>query len=143
LRRRPVARRFDILPLRLQWNSFAYADKAQEAKRLAANSVSTQADSKEAARARRKDNKSANAAWSNQAVRKDVKQLRKEKKERKRKWLNSQGQTGDAVVKSPAAESDGDDNDEWDELAREERMAKKVRRGDVSQRAFDEEFADL
>jgi ATP-dependent RNA helicase DDX55/SPB4 len=34
-------------------------------------------------------------------------------------------------------ENDGED---WADLAREERMAKKVRRGDVTQAMFDEEF---
>lgn len=41
------------------------------------------------------------------------------------------------------SESDGEDGNDWEELAREERMAKKVRRGDVSQGNFDKEFAGL
>lgn len=36
-----------------------------------------------------------------------------------------------------------DEEDDWDELAREERMAKKLKKGEVSQREFDVEFADL
>jgi len=33
--------------------------------------------------------------------------------------------------------------DDWDDLAREERLAKKLRKGAVSQKEFDEEFGDL
>ena len=35
---------------------------------------------------------------------------------------------------------DGDGEDDWAELAREERMAKKVKRGEVTELAFDAEF---
>ncbi len=38
------------------------------------------------------------------------------------------------------SEEDGDD---WEALAKEERMAKRVKKGQVSQREFDAEFADL
>ena len=40
-------------------------------------------------------------------------------------------------------EADDADEDEWEELAREERMAKKVRKGEVSQGEFDLAFGDL
>ncbi len=35
------------------------------------------------------------------------------------------------------------DEDDWDELAKEERMAKKLRKGEVSQQDFDAAFAEL
>ena len=35
------------------------------------------------------------------------------------------------------------DEDDWTELAQEERMAKKVKRGHISQKMFDAEFGDL
>lgn len=35
------------------------------------------------------------------------------------------------------------DGDDWDELAREERMVKKVKKGEISQKQFDAEFGDL
>ena len=44
-------------------------------------------------------------------------------------------------LKRPRDETE--DDDDWDDLAREERMAKKVRKGEVSQKAFDAEFGDL
>ena len=38
---------------------------------------------------------------------------------------------------------EGDEEDDWDELAREERMAKRVKKGHLSQTEFDTEFGDL
>jgi len=35
------------------------------------------------------------------------------------------------------------DEDDWDDLAKEERMAKKLRKGEISQQDFDTAFADL
>ena len=40
-------------------------------------------------------------------------------------------------------EESEDDGDDWEELAREERMAKRVKKGHISQTEFDAEFADL
>lgn len=85
-------------------------------------------------------------------AKREEKDKRRDKKERKRKWLKSQPMDGPATggeqglkrARTPLADdSEGDDGDDWAELAREERMAKKVRRGDVTQRVFDEQFADL
>ena len=36
-----------------------------------------------------------------------------------------------------------DEGDAWDELAREERMAKKLKRGNITQSDFDMEFSEL
>ena len=44
---------------------------------------------------------------------------------------------------SGSSSDDDTDGDDWEELAREERMAKKLKRGDISQTDFDNEFADL
>jgi len=137
----------------LDWDKYAYADKAQEAKRLITGAAAAAAreDEKETRRAERAAKKQQNSAWSYQVARKDEKDKRKEKKDRKKKWLKSQAST-EAATKSdqgvkrgrtPPAENDGNDSDDWDELAKEERMAKKVRRGAVSQGAFDAQFADL
>ena len=39
---------------------------------------------------------------------------------------------------------DGEDEaDDWDELAKEERMAKKLKRGNITQNDFDMEFSGL
>ncbi|KII95178.1 hypothetical protein PLICRDRAFT_34015 [Plicaturopsis crispa FD-325 SS-3] len=127
----------------VDWNTFAYADKAQEAKRLAAGAAAATAldEEREKRRAARAEKKKSNTAWSVQAARRDEKEKRKEKKGKKRKWLRTQKK--DEVDGGDAKEGVDDDGDDWDELAQEERMAKKLRRGDVTQRTFDKEFGDL
>jgi len=40
-------------------------------------------------------------------------------------------------------EDEGDDADDWKEHVREERMLKRVKKGDVSKKDFDAEFLDL
>jgi len=46
--------------------------------------------------------------------------------------------------KRQASEMDPDDDqDDWAEFAREEKLAKRVRKGIVSQEEFDVEFGDL
>lgn len=97
----------------------------------------------------RAQQKKLNAAWSNDTTRKEERDKRKEKKERKKKWEKMQRQAateedkGGKRARSPSVAVDDNDGDDWDELAREERMAKKVKKGDVSQGEFDREFADL
>lgn len=84
-------------------------------------------------------------------ARKEEKDVRREKKQRKKKWLKTHATTEPAEVnqslKRPRSPASGDassqDEDDWDQLAAEERMAKKVRKGDVSQKSFDAEFGDL
>jgi ATP-dependent RNA helicase DDX55/SPB4 len=80
------------------------------------------------------EKRKANSAWSKHTERKEEKVLRKEKRIRKRKWLKS---TGENV---PGTSNHEEDQDDWQELAREERMAKKVKKGEIDQHAFDAEF---
>lgn len=107
-------------------------------------------------RATRDELRKANSAWSNGVARKEERDKRKEKKVKKRKWLKSQqleaaNVEGESAVSSLKRSRDEDDNDDkddddaddWAELAREEKMAKKVRRGEVTQKVFDAEFNDL
>ncbi|KAJ7032492.1 DEAD-domain-containing protein [Mycena alexandri] len=133
----------------VDWNAFAYLDKAQEAKRLvdgaaAATVLDTE---REKRRADRAEKQKANGAWSVKVVKKEEREKRREKKGKKRKWLKTQV-TEDAKQKD-GGHGDGalgeavDAGDDWEEMAREERMAKKMRKGDVSQKAFDAEFADF
>ncbi|KZP17270.1 DEAD-domain-containing protein [Athelia psychrophila] len=136
----------------VDWDHFEYADKAQEAKRVAAGAAEAtlRADEKEKRRADRAEKKRQTSAWSTQVAKKEEKEKRKEKKDRKRKWLKTQPEPEAAIggeqplkhARTP--DDDGDDEmGDWAELAREERMAKKVRKGDVTQRVFDAQFADL
>jgi ATP-dependent RNA helicase DDX55/SPB4 len=130
----------------VQWDTYAYADQAQEAKRVADNLAvaTTEDEQREKLRAKRAESRKSHSAWSDQVARREARDLRKEKKARKRKWLKTQTSAAatTSVGGKSAADSDGDDDD-WDDLAREERMAKKVRTGDISQKAFNAEFANL
>ena len=68
------------------------------------------------------------------------------KRGRKREWLKSQAAANHSAttpVKSQSAEVGRDDEDDWDELAEEERLVKKVRKGTTTQQVFDAEFGDL
>ena len=88
--------------------------------------------------------------WSNKITRKEQRDKRKEKKERKKTWTKDRTgghENADLKRSRDTHEANGtrndseDEDDDWDELAREERLAKKVKKGHVSQEAFDEEFA--
>lgn len=89
----------------------------------------------------------ANAAWSEQTERKDEREKRREKRVKKRKWLKDQQQCASTVtsenVSSEMKTMDVSDEDDWDDLAKEESMAKKLRKGKISQQDFDTAFADL
>ncbi|CCM00388.1 uncharacterized protein FIBRA_02418 [Fibroporia radiculosa] len=137
--------RLDWQDALINWNSFAYIDKAREAKRLSdAEKQSSASASSDKRRAERAQKRKENASWSNKASKTEEKLIRKEKKTRKRKWQKEQDAgiedaTGlKRALGNPDAESDGDDD--WKEMAREERMAKKVKQGVVSQEDFDGEF---
>lgn len=127
-----------------QWDTYAYADKQREAKRLA--EVETQRISQEDLLKRRRERaekKKANAAWSNKVVRQEEKEKRQVKKGKRREWLKqSTTEVGEKRERAVSDEEDAD-ADDWGDLAREERMAKKVKKGLVSQDAFDGEFGEL
>jgi ATP-dependent RNA helicase DDX55/SPB4 len=133
----------------VDWSSYAYANQAQEAKRLAAlTTKSTEKIEKEQEQRRiqRDEQKKANAPWSEKAGKRDERELRKEKKKRKKEWVKKQAvsQVAQNDLKHARDEDANSDNEEdWSEIAREERMAKKLRRGEVSRKAFDAEFGDL
>ncbi|KAI0647247.1 P-loop containing nucleoside triphosphate hydrolase protein [Trametes meyenii] len=133
----------------VDWNTYAYIDKAQEAKRLAeANRPSPSAEELRKRQVERAEKKKANTAWSSQMKRKEEREKRKDKKDRKKKWSKTQvGSTGDQPGSKrslqESTEDSGEDGNDWEELAREERMAKRVKKGHVSQSEFDSEFADL
>ncbi|EMD38355.1 hypothetical protein CERSUDRAFT_104945 [Gelatoporia subvermispora B] len=135
----------------VNWDSYAYADQAQEKKRLVeAQTAKQKVEDSQKRKQAREENKKANSAWSNKSLQKEEKERRKEKKGKKKEWIKSQknettGPSGtkralDAVDEAIA---DDDDEDDWAELAREERLAKKVKRGEISQDAFDAQFSGL
>ncbi|KAF8639828.1 hypothetical protein AX17_001084 [Amanita inopinata Kibby_2008] len=135
----------------VNWDNFSYADKAQEAKRLAATVV---VDSPEVKKEReekvadREGRKRRNTAWSQQFSRKVEREKRREKRVKKKNWLKEQTkatneQTADRGKRDHSDVDGGKDGDDWEDLAREERMAKKLKRGEISQTEFDAEFAGL
>ncbi|EIM90127.1 DEAD-domain-containing protein [Stereum hirsutum FP-91666 SS1] len=134
----------------VDWDAYTYADEAQETKRLAA--LEEKASKISAPRPPPPD-KTKYVPWSNKISKQEEKEKRREKKDRKKKWLKAQtatesGKDSEAPSASKRGRDDdavasGNDEDDWEELAREERMAKKLKKGDVSQRDFDMEFAEL
>ncbi|KAL4254096.1 DEAD box helicase family protein [Abortiporus biennis] len=138
----------------VDWQTYSYADKAREAKRLEELRNQPKLSAEDIAQ-RKRDNaakKLANAAWSNKMARKEEKEKRKEKKIRKRKWekanisekKDEEMEDGSKVkVDGECTVEDEGEEDDWEELAREERMAKKLKKGHVSQGAFDAEFSGL
>jgi ATP-dependent RNA helicase DDX55/SPB4 len=127
----------------LDWNAYAYADRAQEAKRRESQckpEVQKETTNTRAAKRKR------NASWSQQEANKEEREKRKLKRGRKRQWLKSQtaaNHSATTPVKSQSAEDSRDDEDDWDEFVEEERLAKKVRKGTTTQQVFDAEFGDL
>lgn len=76
-------------------------------------------------------------------MKKTEKEKRKEKKDRKRKWLKTQEQQIEENAETGDGDGDEGAGDDWDELAREERMAKKLKKGDITQGDFDMEFSGI
>lgn len=139
-----------------QWGTYSYVDKAQEAKRLADSSkAGPSAEEVKKRKAQREEKQKTNAAWSDKTRKREGREIRREKKDRKKKWEKAQAKAGagtDKVgVKRGLGDADcesgeggsGDEGNDWDELAREERMAKRVKKGHLSQTEFDAEFGEL
>lgn len=98
-------------------------------------------------KAERLAKKKANIAWSSQTLKKETRDKRQEMKGKKKQWLKSQQSqppsSASTVPQKRGLEADDeseDDEDDWAELAREERMAKKVKKGEVTHLEFDAEF---
>jgi ATP-dependent RNA helicase DDX55/SPB4 len=66
---------------------------------------------------------------------------------KKKEWFKDQQQSASTVTSenslSKVADMDTRDDNDWDDLAKEERMAKKLRKGIISQQEFDTAFDDL
>ncbi|KAK7023996.1 RNA helicase [Favolaschia claudopus] len=126
----------------VDWNSFAYLDKAQEAKRQAEGvAAATVLDAeREKRRVERAEKQKTNQAWSDKVVKKEGREKRREKKDKKRKWQKTQAagnkvkddEHGEHGQHGELGEREDGGDDDWDELAREERMAKKMRKGEIT-----------
>ncbi|KAJ7063581.1 DEAD-domain-containing protein [Mycena amicta] len=125
----------------VDWSAFSYLDKAQEAKRVAGAAAATIPDSdRQQRRSERAEKKKVNAAWSDKVVKQEERDKRRDKKDKKRKWLKMQAEEAKKTPDEDKMDADGDD---WEELAREERMAKKMKKGQVSRIEFDSEFGQV
>ena len=89
----------------------------------------------------------ANVAWSSQTLKRETRDKRKVKKVKRKQWLKSQqpqpSPSASAVPQKRGLEADDEEEeeeDDWAELAREERMAKKAKKGEITQVEFDAEF---
>lgn len=100
-------------------------------------------------KAERLAKKKSNTAWSSQTLKRETRDKRKEKKTKRKQWLKSQQSQPSSFASASVvpqkrgleAEVEGEcSEDDWAELAREERMAKKVKKGDITQLEFDAEF---
>ncbi|TFL00460.1 ATP-dependent rRNA helicase spb4 [Pterulicium gracile] len=136
----------------VEWDAFAYKDKVQEAKRLETLAADKTAHALKQQEKRHKDRaqqKKVNAAWSDKTSHKELKEKRREKRISKAKWVRANppkgAGAGEKRSRSDSEEGEGgeEDGDDWDDLAKEERMAKKVRKGHATQKDFDLAFGDL
>lgn len=75
------------------------------------------------------------SAWSNKTEAKERKLDRRLKKDRKKDYLKRKQENDDD-------DDDDDDKDDWDELAKEERLAKKMRKGKITRQDFDTMMGD-
>ncbi|KAH7106405.1 DEAD-domain-containing protein [Auriculariales sp. MPI-PUGE-AT-0066] len=137
----------------VDWDSYAYADKTREKarlKELAEKRVSASeiAQARQLKRKEREKLKVKNAAWSDKTQRKVLREKRREKKANARLAAKQDDSSSAAQKMETEGEGGGDSQseeveDDWEELAREERAAKKVRRNKMDQKEFDLQFADL
>lgn len=120
----------------MQWESYAYADGVREKARLdASDAQKLQQENNRiegGSRTNPKKGRSVQQAWSNKVDARERRDLRREKKARKRAYLEIQGKDNASAI-----EEQGDD---MDDLAREERAAKRVRKGKMGADQFELEF---
>ncbi|KAH9063359.1 DEAD-domain-containing protein [Lactarius vividus] len=122
----------------IEWDTYPYADKAQEMKRLKSKAQQPH-DSKPSS-----INKKDYIPWSRQLAKKDAKEKRRAQKAKKRASTASVHlcQEG-SVLKRTRADSEekkvdsAEFEDDWALLAEEERLAKKLKKGKISQAEFD------
>ena len=96
----------------------------------------------------REEKKKRNTAWSEHTTMKEERQKRREKRTKKKQWLKRHATATSERSKAigntdKRVEDDSEDEDTWEEVAKEERMAKKLRRGEITQKEFDTQFTDL
>jgi hypothetical protein len=143
----------------LQWPNYAYRDQVRERQRLtegASRSLNAVFEREKVARekAAREEKAKRNLAWSGKAAQKDIRELRRDKRVKKRDWVKKQAalvknEDGTKSKKPGAAASNGDVNsddassvsledkpsqpgdsseeNDWAEYAKEKKQAKKAK----------------
>ncbi|KAF8713683.1 DEAD protein, partial [Rhizoctonia solani] len=137
--------------LDIDWDTIPYLDKTREAQRqVALQTASETAEARqrerEATREQRMSQKKKNSAWSNQVARSEARELRKEKKGRKREWLKRQQiLVAETETQDKASDDSGDDDGEqdWEELKAEERASKKMKKSTKEQTETMASYDDL
>jgi ATP-dependent RNA helicase DDX55/SPB4 len=136
-----------VLIVPMQWDEYAYADKAQEAKRLKSTTgVQRSNDSKKRFSSHSKKD---HIPWSKQLSKKDTREKRRVEKTRKKAWMASTTRVGEEHKEHTALKrtrvdceektvDSAEASDDWTSLAEEERLAKKLKKGKISQAEFDE-----
>ena len=113
-----------------KWDGYAYKDKRREAKRLQELDVkrSGEADEeRQRLRKNRQEKKKRNEAWSSKSLQREQRDQRRQKKVRKRAWEKA-GQTTSTSTQDEHPGDDSDGAEDWEELKRENRLAKKAKR---------------
>eukprot|EP00047_Mylnosiga_fluctuans_P003973 m.232036 g.232036 ORF g.232036 m.232036 type:complete len:609 (-) comp12292_c0_seq1:34-1860(-) len=105
-----------FVPSKVPADSISYKDKVREKRRL----------EKREEPAEEKPRPVKTAAWSNQLEHK----AKKEKRKARRAFL--------AKTKKDDAQKEEDNEDDWDDLAKETRLAKKLKKGKITSEEFDE-----
>lgn len=127
----------------IDWEKYAFLDKLKEETRQA-ELTKAKADAENGIISHKsKTIQKPTMAWSKQIEAKEKRELNKEKKARKRAYLKEEAKKlaePSLSVKDDAGLSDEDDAED---LAQEERAAKKVKRGRMPQADFDMNFVDL
>jgi ATP-dependent RNA helicase DDX55/SPB4 len=114
-----------------QWDTYAFAEKNREKQRMGEVKDKAKLETeKKQERANRRSLMEKNVAWSNEHARKERREERREKKGRKRAWVKN-------TEPGRSLQEEGDDDLE---MAVEERVAKKVRRGEVQAEEFERMF---
>jgi ATP-dependent RNA helicase DDX55/SPB4 len=133
----------------IQWDKYPYADKAQEAKRLKKSAAEVQSSNDSKRHSTNTNSKKDYVSWSKQLAKKDTREKRRVQKVRKKAWMTSsrlgeeehKEHTALKRTRADSEEKNADSVDEalddWASLADEERLAKKLKKGKISQAEFD------
>ncbi|CAG8500563.1 6557_t:CDS:10 [Ambispora leptoticha] len=142
-------RKIEFEEIKINMDEYKFLDKAREKKRLKKLAESREKTITTGTNDGKRNRKN-NMPWSEKQMAKERKIKRKLKKERKREYLKKQKMD---EVKSGNNNSSGQiDNSEddelemeaeWEELQREERLAKKVRRGQMNEDEFEKEVGNM